>query len=91
MDYRLVLILVIFLQNLTYRDNQGNNFCIPIGMGRGQPDALGVTWNRDGSVNFALYSRHAENVVLCLYESDAIEPSVSIGVKYLKTIMSELL
>jgi isoamylase len=46
-------------------------------MRRGRPDPLGVTWGRDGSVNFALYSLHAENVVLCLYEAEAIEPSVS--------------
>lgn len=46
-------------------------------MRRGRPDPLGVTWGKDGSVNFALYSLHAENVVLCLYEADAIEPSVS--------------
>ena len=58
------------------RGNQGTNFCIPVGMRRGRPDPLGVTWGRDGSVNFALYSHRAENVVLCLYEAEAIEPTV---------------
>lgn len=47
---------------------------------RGHAEPLGVDFRRDGSVNFALFSRHAEKVVLCLYEPDCVEPSVSIWV-----------
>ncbi|CAK9268960.1 unnamed protein product [Sphagnum jensenii] len=60
------------------RGNQGNDFCVPVGIRRGRPDSLGITWQRDGSVNFALYSKHANNVILCLYTADAIEPSLEI-------------
>ncbi|KAG0562914.1 hypothetical protein KC19_9G182500 [Ceratodon purpureus] len=65
-------------EDIWIRGNQGTNFCIPVGMRRGRPDPLGVTWGRDGSVNFALYSLHAENVVLCLYEAEAIQPTLEI-------------
>lgn len=46
-------------------------------MDKGQAEPLGATRLEDGSVNFALYSRHAEGVVLCLYEAFSPEPSVS--------------
>ncbi|KAG0572022.1 hypothetical protein KC19_VG062600 [Ceratodon purpureus] len=68
----------VFLKHFSVfwnRGNQGINFAITVGMMRGRPDPLGVTWGRDGSVNFALYSLRAENVVLCLYEAEAIEPT----------------
>jgi isoamylase len=35
----------------------------------GSPHPLGATWDGQG-VNFALYSRHAEKVELCLFDSD---------------------
>lgn len=34
----------------------------------GKPEPLGATWDGHG-VNFAVFSRHAENVELCLFES----------------------
>jgi glycogen operon protein len=34
----------------------------------GQPAPLGSTWTGDG-VNFALFSRHAESVDLCLFDA----------------------
>jgi glycogen operon protein len=34
---------------------------------RGRPYPLGATWDGEG-VNFALYSRHAEKVELCLFD-----------------------
>ncbi|MEO7813011.1 MAG: glycogen debranching enzyme GlgX, partial [Usitatibacter sp.] len=35
----------------------------------GSPYPLGATWDGEG-VNFALYSRHAEKVELCLFDDD---------------------
>ena len=35
---------------------------------QGSPHPLGATWDGEG-VNFALYSRHAEKVELCLFDS----------------------
>ena len=35
----------------------------------GSPHPLGATWDGQG-VNFALYSRHADKVELCLFDSD---------------------
>eukprot|EP00249_Psilotum_nudum_P016568 c25886_g1_i3 orf=55-2838(+) len=60
------------------RNGFQSNFCIPVGLGWGQPEPLGITIGSDGSVNFALYSRHAKNVVLCLYDSDSTDPCLEI-------------
>ncbi|KAH9320558.1 hypothetical protein KI387_015197, partial [Taxus chinensis] len=60
------------------RNHLGKNFCVPVGVGRGNPDPLGFSLGIDGSVNFALYSRAAENVVLCLYDATSTEPSLEI-------------
>lgn len=64
-----------------FRSTKDSNFCIPIGMGKGRPEPLGVTWERDGSVNFALYSRAAEGVVLCLYQGEEPDPSMEIDLE----------
>ena len=43
----------------------------------GSPSPLGATLRADdGSVNFALFSQHAEGVTLCLYEPGEAEPDV---------------
>ncbi|KAF6171647.1 hypothetical protein GIB67_042162 [Kingdonia uniflora] len=42
------------------------------------PDPLGISFANDGSVNFALFSRNAESVVLCLYDGVADKPSLEI-------------
>ncbi|CAM6098217.1 unnamed protein product [Calypogeia fissa] len=60
------------------RNSIGGNFCIPVGVGKGRPEPLGLTQNRDGTANFALYSKNAETVVLCLYGDEAVEPSMEI-------------
>jgi glycogen operon protein len=39
-------------------------------IGPGRPYPLGATWDRSG-VNFALFSEHATNVELCLFESSS--------------------
>lgn len=46
-------------------------------MRRGWFDFFGVMWGKDGFVNFVFYFLYVENVVLCLYEVDVIEFSVS--------------
>ena len=53
------------------------DFCVPVGMRPGSPSPLGATLRADdGSVNFALFSQHAEGVTLCLYEPEEAEPDV---------------
>ena len=52
----------------------------PTGMGirPGRPYPLGATWDGEG-VNFALFSRHAEAVELCLFDGpDALSERVRI-------------
>src|SRR5258707_15388679 len=39
----------------------------PSTLGRGRPYPLGATWDGAG-VNFALFSKHAERVELCLFD-----------------------
>ncbi|KAF3772596.1 Isoamylase 2 [Nymphaea thermarum] len=60
------------------RNHLRQNFCVPVGIGRGFPEPLGATFCDDGATNFALFSRNAENVVLCLYEKKTSEPSLEI-------------
>lgn len=64
--------------DLWVRTHLGKNFCLPVGFGRGKPDPLGFSMGRDGSVNFALYSRSAENVVLCLYNATSTDTSLEM-------------
>ncbi|KAL9331748.1 hypothetical protein ACSQ67_001358 [Phaseolus vulgaris] len=49
------------------------NFCVPVGLLPGYPGPLGLSYSPDGSVNFAIFSRHAESVVLCLYDEKGVE------------------
>ncbi|CAI5482801.1 unnamed protein product, partial [Closterium sp. Yama58-4] len=63
------------------RNSRQMDLCVPIGMGRGSASPLGATANADGSVNFALYSRYAEGVVLCLYLPDDAEPTLEIDLE----------
>ncbi|KAL3693914.1 hypothetical protein R1sor_007565 [Riccia sorocarpa] len=60
------------------RSAHGGNFCIPVGIGKGKPEPLGLTWERSGSVNFALFSKNAANVILCLYKEDSTQPVMEI-------------
>uniref|UniRef100_A0A5B7BBD7 Glycosyl hydrolase family 13 catalytic domain-containing protein n=1 Tax=Davidia involucrata TaxID=16924 RepID=A0A5B7BBD7_DAVIN len=61
------------------RSHRNTNFCVPVGFGSGFPAPLGVNFSADGSVNFALFSRSAESVVLCLYDdTTADKPSLEI-------------
>ncbi|XP_021907693.1 isoamylase 2, chloroplastic [Carica papaya] len=49
------------------------NFCVPIGFGAGYPAPLGLSFSKNGSMNFAFFSRNSENVVLCLYDDSTAE------------------
>lgn len=64
--------------DLWVRTHLGKHFVVPVGFYRGKPDPLGFSLGRDGSANFALYSRNAENVVLCLYNATSTDPSLEI-------------
>ncbi len=44
----------------------------------GQPFPLGATWD-GGGTNFALFSEHAERVVLCLFDEEGEETCVEVG------------
>ena len=51
----------------------------------GSPFPQGVSWIKEAnSYNFALYSKHAENVTLLLYAEDARRPLLSYRMDYLK-------
>ncbi|KAL2320923.1 hypothetical protein Fmac_029892 [Flemingia macrophylla] len=57
---------------LEIRNHRRTNFCVPVGFLRGYPGPLGLSYNADGSVNFAIFSGHAEGVVLCLYDDNGV-------------------
>ncbi|XP_030517669.2 isoamylase 2, chloroplastic [Rhodamnia argentea] len=54
------------------RSHRGTKFCVPVGLGRGNPFPLGLSFATDGSLNISIFSRSAEGLVLCLYD-DASE------------------
>ncbi|KAK7285392.1 hypothetical protein RJT34_20162 [Clitoria ternatea] len=58
---------------LEIRSHRRTNFCVPVGSLPGYPAPLGLSFCPDGSVNFAIFSRHAESVVLCLYNDSGVE------------------
>lgn len=43
-------------------------FCVPVGFNAGLPSPMGLSFSTDGSLNFAIFSRNAQGVVLCLYD-----------------------
>ncbi|CAN6690617.1 unnamed protein product [Malus baccata var. baccata] len=62
--------------DLEIRSHRKTNFCFPVGFGRGYPAPLGLSFSNDGSMNFAIFSRNAESVVLCLYGETTAEKPV---------------
>lgn len=60
------------------RNLANSKFCIPVGFERGQPDPLGMTVQSDGRANFALYSKNAQGVILCLYDAEGTEPCMQL-------------
>eukprot|EP00250_Pteridium_aquilinum_P016538 c23149_g1_i1 orf=170-2869(+) len=66
-------------QDVLTREASGkSDFVFPVGCGRGHPDPLGSNANKNGSVNFALYSKNAAVVILCLYHAGSTQPSVEL-------------
>lgn len=65
-------------QDVWTREASESNFVFPVGCGRGRPDPLGTVVQSNGSVNFALYSKHAAEVILCLYSAGSTQPSVEL-------------
>ncbi|XP_047043425.1 isoamylase 2, chloroplastic-like [Lolium rigidum] len=49
------------------RTHRRTAFRVPVGVGQGSPAPLGLTLSQSGAANFALYSKTAQRVVLCLY------------------------
>ncbi|OMP04997.1 hypothetical protein COLO4_09141 [Corchorus olitorius] len=58
---------------LEIRSHRKTSFCVPIGFDQGYPVPLGLSFSNDGSMNFAVYSRNAESLVLCLYDDTGSE------------------
>ncbi|XP_027083967.1 isoamylase 2, chloroplastic-like [Coffea arabica] len=56
------------MSSLEIRSHRKTSFVVPVGFGSGNPSPLGLSFSADGSLNFALFSRTAESVVLCLYD-----------------------
>nr|CAB3461578.1 unnamed protein product [Digitaria exilis] len=50
------------------RTHRGSSFRVPVGVGRGRPAPLGLSLSKDGAANFAVYSKSAKGVVLCLFD-----------------------
>ncbi|KAI9082823.1 hypothetical protein K1719_035153 [Acacia pycnantha] len=55
------------------RSHRKTNFCVPIGSLPGHPAPLGLSFSPDGSMNFAIFSKQAEGMVLCLYDDINLE------------------
>ncbi|XP_028761634.1 isoamylase 2, chloroplastic-like [Neltuma alba] len=55
------------------RSHRKTNFCVPVGSLPGHPAPLGLSFSPDGSMNFAIFSRQAEGMVLCLYDDTNLE------------------
>ena len=61
------------------RSHRKTSFCVPVGLASGYPAPLGLSFSADGSINFALFSRSADGVVLCLYDDTKAEkPTLEI-------------
>lgn len=78
---RIPFYISFFLSSLLVseiRSHRETNFCVPVGIGPGCPMPLGVSISDDGAINFSLFSRNAEGVVLCLFDGRTREPSLEI-------------
>ncbi|KAK6936850.1 Glycosyl hydrolase, family 13, catalytic domain [Dillenia turbinata] len=64
---------------MAIRTNTMTNFVVPVGFGSGYPAPMGLSFLDDGSLNFAFFSKNAENVVLCLYEDSSSKPALEIS------------
>ncbi|XP_062107471.1 isoamylase 2, chloroplastic-like [Humulus lupulus] len=65
--------------DLEIRSHRKTNFCVPLGFDSGYPTPLGLSFLHDGSMNFSIFSRNAESVVLCFYDhTKADNPSLEL-------------
>ncbi|XP_075642601.1 isoamylase 2, chloroplastic [Castanea sativa] len=61
------------------RSHRKTNFCVPVGFRTGYPAPLGLSFSPDGSMNFAIFSRNVEGVILCFYDdAKANEPALEL-------------
>ncbi|CAN6351122.1 unnamed protein product [Urochloa humidicola] len=60
------------------RTHRGTSFRVPVGVGRGRPAPLGLSLSEDGAANFAVYSKSAKGVVLCLFAAGGGEPALEV-------------
>ncbi|KAF5762923.1 putative isoamylase [Helianthus annuus] len=66
-------------ETVEIKSHRKTNFCFPVGVKSGRPGPLGVSYSADGSLNFALFSRNAKSVILCLFDdSSSEEPVIEI-------------
>ncbi|KAJ0453778.1 putative isoamylase [Helianthus annuus] len=66
-------------ETVEIKSHRKTNFCFPVGVKSGRPGPLGVSYSADGSLNFALFSRNAKSVILCLFDdSSSEEPALEI-------------
>ncbi|XP_059299959.1 isoamylase 2, chloroplastic [Lycium ferocissimum] len=65
--------LVYDIGSSEIRSHRNTNFVVPVGLSSGHPAPLGLSFQPDGSMNFALSSRSAKSVVLCLYDDISVE------------------
>ncbi|PHT38291.1 hypothetical protein CQW23_21864 [Capsicum baccatum] len=54
------------MESSEIRSHRNKNFVVPVGFSSGHPSPLGLSFQPDGSLNFALFSHSAKCVVLCL-------------------------
>jgi isoamylase len=70
---------ILSLSGLEIRSHRKTNFCVPVGFNTGYPAPLGLSFSPDGSMNFAIFSRNAESVILCLYDdTTADKPALEL-------------
>ncbi|KAM0054018.1 putative isoamylase [Helianthus debilis subsp. tardiflorus] len=63
-------------ETVEIKSHRKTNFCFPVGVKSGRPGPLGVSYSADGSLNFALFSRNAKNVILCLFDDSSSEEPI---------------
>lgn len=61
------------------KSHRQTDFRVPVGFAPGYSAPLGLSFSSDGRMNLALFSRTAENVILCLFDDNASEkPALEI-------------
>ncbi|MFS8014494.1 putative isoamylase [Helianthus anomalus] len=63
-------------ETVEIKSHRKTNFCFPVGVKSGRPGPLGVSYSADGSLNFALFSRNAKSVILCLFDDSSSEEPI---------------